>query len=257
MRFGVVGDPVDHSRSPAIHNAGFVALDIDATFEPIQVAHDSFGAVVVELRRGALAGVSVTMPHKDNAYAAVDDRDELAERSMAVNTIVAEGGELHGYNTDVAGVRHAIDLLGLAQDVPVMLLGHGGAARAAIVALDGRTIHVAGRDVARATSLVQAVGSDALVVPWGTAAEGAVVVNATPLGMHGEHLPCRIVDTASGLVDMTYGTDPAPAIVTAASRGIPYADGIDMLVGQAVRAFEIFTGRSAPIRVLERAARTT
>jgi shikimate dehydrogenase len=255
VRFGVVGDPVDHSRSPAIHNAGFASLGIDATFEPIQVDYDAFDTVVADLRCGELDGVSVTMPHKDHAYTSVDVRDELADRSGAVNTIVAEGDELHGYNTDVAGVRHAIGLLGLAHDAPVLILGYGGAARAALVALEGRDVTITGRDLDRATSVIRSVGIAAEIVQWGTALDDAVVVNATPLGMHGEHLPDALLHAACGFVDMAYGTHPTPAIALAASTGIPHSDGIDMLVGQAVRAFELFTARSAPIGVLERAAR--
>ena len=255
MRFAVVGDPVDHSRSPAIHTAGFRALGIDATFEALRVSPDDFELVVADLRNGRLDGVSVTMPHKDNAYAAVDTHDALAIRSVAVNTIVTSDGELRGYNTDVAGVVHAVELLGLSQDAPVVVLGYGGAARAALVALGGRSLYVAGRDTEQALSLISSTDPTATVVAWGTPADDAIVVNATPLGMHGEGLPMGVLESGIGLVDMTYGTEPTPAVAAMRDLGKPSADGLDMLVGQAVQAFELFTGISAPVDMLERAAR--
>ncbi|GMR02756.1 MAG: shikimate dehydrogenase [Acidimicrobiia bacterium] len=256
MRFGVVGDPVDHSRSPAIHNAGFEAFGIDARFVALRTPADGFDAIVRDLRSGALDGVSVTMPHKDNAYDSVDDLDDLAARSLAVNTIVATRGRLHGYNTDVEGVRYAVSKLGLTEGSPVLVLGYGGAARAALVALDGpRPISISGRDLDKARAFVASVDVDTDLVAWETAMPDAIVVNATPLGMHGEDLPAGLVEAAAGFVDMTYGSGTTPAIRAAEQRHIPSADGLDMLVGQAVRAFELFTGRPAPLHVFEQAAR--
>jgi len=256
VRFGVVGDPVDHSRSPAIHNAGFEAIGIDARFEALLTPAGGFDAIVRDLRSGALDGVSVTMPHKDNAYDSVDELDDHAARSVSVNTIVATRGLLHGYNTDVAGVRYAVSKLGLTEEIPVLVLGYGGAARAALVALDGsRPIFIAGRDMDRARAFIASVDVDTELVTWETAVPGAIVVNATPLGMHGEDLPAGLVESASGFLDMTYGSGTTPAIRAAQDKHIPSADGLDMLVGQAVRAFELFTGRPAPLDVFERAAR--
>jgi len=256
VRFGVVGDPVDHSRSPAIHNAGFEAMGIEASFVALPTPADDFDVIVRDLRSGALDGVSVTMPHKDNAYDSVDELDDLAARSLAVNTIVATPGRLHGYNTDVDGVRYAVRKLGLPDESPVLVLGYGGAARAALVALDGpRHISISGRDADRARAFIASIDVDTDAVTWETVVHGAIVVNATPLGMHGEDLPAGLVESAAGLVDMTYGSGTTPAIRVAEQRLIPSADGLDMLVGQAVMAFELFTGRPAPLDVFERAAR--
>jgi shikimate dehydrogenase len=255
-RFGVVGDPVLHSLSPAIHNAAFRHLKIDAEFVHLPTKPAAFASIIDELRTGTLAGVSVTMPHKATAFACVDVRDSLAEQSHAVNTIIPSGYSLDGFNTDVAGVAHAVERLGLAVDVPILVLGTGGAARAALVALADREIAIAGRSETEAADVLSRTAVSGVVHPWAEPLVGAVVVNATPLGMYGEALPSGLVESASGAVDMTYGDVQTPAIATAAAGGIPFSDGIDMLVGQAVEAFVLFSGESAPLSVMETAARS-
>jgi len=256
MKFGIVGDPVEHSRSPAIHNAGFAALDIDATFEFVPTARDRFRDVEKRLRSGGLDGVSVTMPHKAHAFAAVDVVDAPAAVAHAVNTIISADGLLTGYNTDIDGVRFSIDKLKLPTDTPVLVLGHGGAAAAALVGLGhSRPISISARQSAPAIALAQTIGISVDFLDWGSALPGAIVVNATPLGMHGEELPGRVVADCSALIDMTYGSSETPAIATARIGRLPYADGLDMLVGQAIAAFELFTGVAAPVEVLAAAAR--
>lgn len=255
MRFGVVGDPVDHSRSPAIHRAGYVAVGIDATYERIRVPAGGFARVVADLREGALDGINVTMPHKEAAYEAVDRRSASAERTGAVNTIVVDDGELVGDNTDVDGVSRLLE--GLATPVtPILVLGTGGAARAAVVGAGERPVIVAGRRDGRASDVLRRTATTGEVVAWGDPVVGAVVVNATPLGMRGETLPDALVRTSVGLLDMAYGDDPTPAVLEARDRGLPVADGVDMLVAQAARAFELFTGHRVPTEVLAGAART-
>lgn len=255
MNFAVVGDPVAHSRSPAIHNAAFASLDIDAHFDFMQVPEDDFADVVRTLRSGELDGISVTMPHKHNAYEAADELSETASRTGAVNTLVMSGGHLIGHNSDVAGVRHALASVESNADDPVLLLGYGGAAAAALLAVDGREVSVSGRDPDKAKALVDRVGVKARVVPWGQAAQMATVINATPLGMAGEYLPDGIVERAGALVDMTYGDQRSHSVAHALALGIPSADGLVMLVGQAAEAFEIFTGQRASVYVMEAAAR--
>lgn len=241
-RFAIVGDPVMHSMSPAIHNAGFAAYDIDATFEYLPTTTDQFETVVGTLRDGGLAGVNITMPHKERAFETVDDMDEFASRSRAVNTIVVDDGRLIGYNTDVIGVKKAAAQAGLSETAPVLILGAGGAAAAAVIAMDGRTLFVTARNDADAYALVERTSSEAVVVPWGEGVTDAVVINATPLGMAGEELPHNILVVGSGLLDMTYGHGQTPACEMYRSLDRPCADGLDMLVAQAGSAFELFTG---------------
>ena len=155
MRFGVVGDPVMHSRSPAIHSAGFLDLGVGATFEHLPTPADSFGEIVARLRNGDLNGVSVTMPHKDNAFATVDILSDVARQSKAVNTIVVrEDGQLYGTNTDVAGVIHALETMSVGAQVPMLVLGAGGAARAAVVAGSGHPLFVSARRIEEAEAVL-------------------------------------------------------------------------------------------------------
>ncbi len=242
LRFAVVGDPVLHSMSPAIHNAGFAAYDVDAIFEHLPTATDEFETVVAMLRNGELAGVSVTMPHKEHAFSAVDEMDEFARRSHAVNTIMVVEGRLVGYNTDVAGVRQACAQAGVSETAPVLILGAGGAAAAAVIAMDGRSLFVSARKATAAHTLADRTAADALVVAWGDGIAGAVVINATPVGMAGEELPDNVLAVGSGLLDMAYGQGETPACAMYRDRGLPCADGLDMLIAQAVSAFERFTG---------------
>ena len=138
MKFAIVGDPVEHSRSPAIHNAAFTSLDIDADFGFMLVGETSFGEVVDALRSGALDGVSVTMPHKHNAYAAVDELSDAASRTGAVNTLVVVDDRLVGHNTDVTGVQHALRTVETNHDQPILILGYGGGAGRGLSARAGR-----------------------------------------------------------------------------------------------------------------------
>ncbi|KAA3636816.1 MAG: hypothetical protein DWP92_08960 [Armatimonadetes bacterium] len=241
-RFAIVGDPVMHSMSPAIHTAGYAAYDIDAVFEHLPTTADQFGRVVAALRAGELAGVNVTMPHKERAFAAVDDLDEVARRSRAVNTIVVNDGRLVGYNTDVVGVQVAGTQAGFSDSAPVLVLGAGGAAAAAVVAMADRSLFVSARNQPDARELLERTLTEATVVSWGEGVAGAIVVNATPLGMRGEELPGDVLVVGSGLLDMTYGQGQTTACELYRRLGLPCADGFDMLVAQAGSAFELFTG---------------
>lgn len=252
MRFAVVGDPVEHSLSPAIHTAAFAAEGIDARFESLRVPAAGFSMVVELLRSGELHGVSVTMPHKHNAFAAVDRRTPRAARSGAVNTITVESGELVGDNTDIAGVSYALEELNVPA-TDILILGAGGAAGAALIATEQYRVHISARSQQDAERLLVRGGVDAQIVSWGEGVAGAITINATPVGMHGGALPGPAVTLASGLLDMTYGSQPAESRTLAATRGIPVVDGTVMLVGQGLEAFDRFIGIRPDPTVMMRA----
>jgi shikimate dehydrogenase len=141
----------------------------------------------------------------------------------------------------------------LPGDAPVLVLGAGGAAAAALLAVGPERAAVSARRPGAAAVAGAAFGVPS--IPWGEAIDGAVVVNATPLGMEGEHLPEGLLAAASGLFDMAYGAQTTPAVAEMRRRGMPVIDGIDLLVAQAAGSFELWTGRAAPVAVMERAAR--
>jgi shikimate dehydrogenase len=241
-----------------MHLAGYRHVGIDATYEPLETQPDRFPTIEAKLRNGTLNGVNVTMPHKQNAFAAIDSADVSADHLGTVNTILVTNGLLTGFNTDIDGVLHAMAHLQLPPDVPVHVLGSGGAAAAAIVATERTApISVSARNEQRVTDLLKRIGSDATVVPWGMWPENTIVINATPLGMHGEPLPEGILEGAAGLIDIPYGEEVTPAVMTAQGLNIPYADGLVMLAGQAVEAFQLFTGHQVPADVMETAARAS
>ncbi len=253
-RFVVLGDPVTHSRSPAIHNAAFAALGIDANYSARTVDDDGMGEAAGEIRHGFLDGANITMPHKEVAFRLCDRVVGEARLAGSVNTWVMEGDRLVGYSTDIPAIRMVWENRGLP-DGPVLVLGAGGAAAAALVALTGRPLYVSARRSQSVAALVGRVGSAAETLPWGMGLDRAVVVNCTPLGRNGETLPAEVLDRAAGLFEMAYGADPTPATNTMISRGIPVADGLELLVTQAVLSFQIWHGVPAPVTVMETAAR--
>ncbi len=256
MKLAVLGDPIDHSLSPIIHRVALDAAGIDGTYEAIRADADRLRVAVDQIRHGTLTGINVTMPLKEAAFRAVDRVTEVALRTGAVNTVWAGEGAVFGDNTDVAGITGAWRRGGLPDSGPVLVLGAGGAASAALVANAGRPIHLAARRPEQATSLLARTRVQGRVVEWGTPVAGAVVVNATPVGMGGEgRLPERVLEAASGLLDMVYHTEPTAAVRHAAACGLPTVDGITLLVHQAVDAFERWAGVRPPVEAMERAAR--
>jgi shikimate dehydrogenase len=208
---------------------------------------------VDEVRYGRLSGANVTMPHKQIAFELADRVSEEALRSGAVNTLAGRGGEVWGHNTDVEGIRAVWRSAALPTDRPVLILGTGGAAAGVVVAVADRALTVSGRRDRAATDLLtrtRAVGS---TVPWGTPVEGAVVVNATPIGMNAELLPSSVLDVASGFFDLTYASVESPSIVYTRGLGIPTADGKELLLAQAAASFQIWTGVPAPTDVMRAA----
>ncbi|MEN8114409.1 MAG: shikimate dehydrogenase [Actinomycetota bacterium] len=247
MKLVLLGDPVSHSLSPAIHNAGLAAAGIEGTYEARRVDEDGMREAVSEVRYGRLDGANVTMPHKHLAFELADRVSEDALRSGAVNTFVRAAGEVWGHNTDIVGLRAVWDETEFSTSAPVLVLGTGGAAAAAVVARSDAVLFISGRRPEAAADVLAVTRTRGEVVPWGSAIAGAVVVNATPIGMKGEALPDGILNGASGLVDMAYGPEPTPAVLHARATGLPVIDGPGFLLAQAVAAFELWTGVTAPV----------
>jgi shikimate dehydrogenase len=204
-------------------------------------------AAVAEIRTGQLDGGNVTMPHKDLAARLCDRLAATAARAGAVNTLVRVGGQVIGHNTDVAGIRDAWRAAALPTAGPILILGAGGAAAAAAIALEGRELAITSRSLERAADLTSQLSVVASVLPWGQPLAGAVIVNATPTGMQGEPLDQEQLAVAAGVFDMAYGPQETPAVRHMRELGRPVADGRLMLLHQAAAAFSLWTGREAPV----------
>lgn len=254
MKLAIFGSPVGHSLSPAMHRAALAHIGVDGDYETREVDHAEFLRGLTDLRDGSLHGANVTMPYKILAHDLCDTLSTQAALIGAVNTLhVGERG-LIGNNTDIDGVIYAFAHAQLPDRDRVSVLGAGGAAAAALVALAGREVHVVARRPEFAQALVDRLDTGATVISWGDPVPSGVIVNATSLGMRGEMLPPAAMESATGLLDMAYGVAPTPAVLALRSRGLPVADGLDMLVGQAVGCFRIWSGEDVEPLIFQAAA---
>jgi shikimate dehydrogenase len=260
---GVIGDPVAHSASPALHNAGYAALGLDYVYVAFPVPAGRGGDAVRAMPVLGLVGLNVTMPHKADAARACDELSPDASVLGAVNTVIARpDGRLWGDSTDGEGFVRALRDDGIEPDGrSVLVLGAGGAARAVVLAL-GR--HGA-RVVVAARRLDAAVDAAALAPDGeGRGYDGLdscvarvdVVVNATPLGMHGEPPPFdpAVLRADHAVIDLVYHPARTPLLAEAQARGVRVAaNGLGMLVHQAALAFRAMTGRDAPLDAMRAA----
>ena len=257
-RLAVLGDPVQHSLSPAMHNAVLAALGLEGVYSRRRVDSQGMNEAASQMRTGELHGANITMPHKGVAAGLADRMSPDAARSGSVNTWTMEDdGVLTGHSTDVEGIRRAWEQAGLPSDCPVLVVGAGGAAAAAMVALEDYELWCSARRSEAVSVLAERVDVAFAALPWGESLEGAVVVNATPLGMRGGELPGTLLAGARGLFDMAYRSDlsPTEAVGSMRHRGLPAADGLSMLAAQAEASFEMWTGHRPPAGVMEQAAR--
>ncbi len=255
---GLLGHPVGHSASPAIHTAAFAAAGLDAAYLAFDVAPDRLPAALEGLAALGALGANATVPHKRAVWEAAARRSPEAELVGAANTLWWSDGELAVDNTDASGLeRVLLDDVGLPRGAPVVLFGAGGAARAAAVALGrlGAEVEVTARRAGPAAEVADLL-SRAGGRPAERLAAPTLVVNATPLGLAGEALPDRFMDLAPGqtALDLVYGPADTPFLAAARTAGAAAHDGLGMLVEQAALAFERWTGFDAPREAMAAAA---
>ena len=257
----LLGHPVAHSLSPAMHNAAFAALGLPHTYETKDVRPEDLPAAVGDLRRDDILGANVTIPHKEAALRLVDDATDEAREIGAVNTLIRRGTRILGANTDVAGFARAATAADggpLLSDRTVLLLGAGGAARAcAYVLLPTNRVLVANRTPERARAFADTLeieGRHAEAVPWPSREIAAdAVVNATPLGLHGED-PLEGLALPPIVVDIVPTTEVTPLVRRAReAQHVVVVDGLTMLLHQAARSFELWTGVPAPVAAMRAA----
>ena len=258
---GVMGWPVAHSRSPLLHNFWLGRYGIDGAYVPFAVRPGEAAEALRALPSLGVAGVNVTVPHKEAAFAAVDTRDAAARRIGAVNTVFVDaGGALRGSNTDAFGFLEALRSRApgwSAAAGPAVVLGAGGAARAVLAALAGAgapEIRLVNRTRARAEGLAGVFGATVAAVGWGeresALAGAALLVNATTLGMVGAPpLDLRLDDLPrSALVnDVVYTPLETALLAAARARGCVAVDGLEMLLHQARPGFAGWFGREPEV----------
>jgi len=264
---GVAGRPVAHSLSPILHNAWLQAAGIDGVYVAFPLESDTFELFVGGLRGGAVRGLNVTIPFKEPALKVADSASELAERSGAANVLVFEpDGRIVAHNTDGVGLLRAFERQAPAWDAkagPVTVLGAGGAARGAVAALlmaGVPQVRVLNRTVAKAEAIAGALGERVVALPLGEAdrafGDATAVVNATSAGLSGEgslDAPLEATPEACVVMDMVYKPLETPFLAQARALGRTAVDGLEMLIGQAVPAYEIFFGQTPPAAVDVRA----
>lgn len=258
---GIIGWPVEHSLSPAMHNAAFAALGLDWLYAAFPVHPDRVPAAVEGLAAAGCAGLNVTIPHKRAVIPCCSSVSPAVEAIGAANTLVPDGdGGWRGDNTDAAGFARALDEqapLDLA-GADVLLIGAGGAARAVAFALRGRgaRVRVANRTAAAAAELGDPVPFTTAALD-AAAARSALVVNATSLGLHGDAVPPELPLAGLGggqvAADIVYRPGGTPWLAAAAARGARPVDGLGMLLHQGAAAFEQWTGQSPPVEVMREA----
>ena len=252
---GVVGHPVAHSRSPAIHNAAYRELGLDWRYVKLPLPPDLFEEGVRALPGSGYRGVNVTIPHKEAALALADEAGEAARAIGAANTLSFEGGAIHADNTDAAGL---IDALPRApRGMTALVLGAGGAGRAAAWALReaGAEVSVWNRTSERAERLAAELRVEATEAP----VEAELIVNATAVGLKPgdaiEDLPLGWIDPPAIAVELVYGSHETPFQRWAERSGCELVDGLEILVRQGALSFERWTAQEAPLEAMRGAAR--
>jgi shikimate dehydrogenase len=260
--FGVLGDPVEHSLSPAMQNAAFAAVGLPYIYLRYRVPAAALRRAVREAKALRMGGLNLTVPLKEAVLPLLDGLGPEAARIGAVNTVTftADGRAL-GDNTDGRGFLRAVAGSCRVRGARAVVIGAGGSARAVATALAGAgaSVTIANRTASRGEALAARVGARA--VPLVTLARGDVledatlVVNTTPLGLAGARLAVRWSASPRRclFVDLVYGTRPTPFLIGAAGAGRPTLDGGPMLLHQGALAFERWTGRPAPRAAMARA----
>lgn len=268
---GVIADPVEHSVSPAMHNAAFSHMGIDYLYVPFRVEKERLGEAITGMRALNIRGLNVTIPHKVAVIPFLDKLDNLAQRIGAVNTIVNDDGILRGYNTDATGFLQAL----LEKEIEpqgkrVVVLGAGGASRAislilaergSNVTILNRTENKAKEQASRVSQLcrreVQASKLDrenlAQVLD-----KADILVNATSVGMssniEGTLVPADLIQPTLVVFDIVYNPIKTRLLREAEAAGAKTISGIEMLVWQGALAFELWTGVKAPIKLMREEA---
>ena len=268
---GIFGDPVEHSLSPRMQNAAIKASALDAIYVPFHVTATQLCDAVAGIRAMQLRGVNLTIPHKESACQLVDELDDQAALIGAINTIVNHEGRLKGYNTDGIGLLNAlkqlleVDLAGLR----VLLVGAGGACRAALVALcqaEVASIGIANRTRERSLGLIAEMATEfsgttfaeyELTQSLANECSESVdlLINTSAVGLKGDAFGFNVTDCVKpggAVFDMVYAPEPTPLFREARDRGLSVADGLAMLSAQGEAAFQLWFNIAPELHIMQR-----
>jgi shikimate dehydrogenase len=270
--FAIIGDPVEQSLSPAMHNAAFRALGLDHVYIALRVPERFLADAVGGVRALGVAGINVTTPHKISIMGLLDELDESASLVGAVNTVKNDRGKLVGFNTDGEGALRALEgKIGTVKGKEVVLLGAGGAARSIAFSLAkaGAKLTITNRTLPRAEALAstieQKLDANVKIIPLnrdeltGALKNADALINATSVGMHPKSdqalVSANMMHRGLTVNDIVYKPLQTRLLREAKRAGARTIDGLGMLVHQGALAFEIWTGKRAPIKVMESAAK--
>ena len=250
----LIGWPAAHSRSPLIHHYWLRTLGIEGGYVIEAIPPEDFADFVRRLRVHGFVGANVTIPHKERALA-LSKPDARARAIGAANTLWYEGGELRSTNTDIEGFIDNLDACAQGWDgaTDALVLGAGGSSRAVVFGLIERGIkrvHLANRTIERARALADQFGANVHPVSWDAMSDllprAGLLVNTTSLGMHGQpalEVDAGLLPSHAVVADLVYVPLETPLLSAARARGLKTADGLGMLLHQAVRGFELWFGQ--------------
>lgn len=263
----IIGDPIQHSLSPAMQNAAFNAVGLNSSYFAFRVRKGELEESIDSLRAIEVSGFNITVPHKVEAMKYLDEFDPSARRANAVNTVHNVGGVLKAYNTDIYGFIHPLHLRRANFGrMKVLLIGAGGAARAILAALadeDGISeVIIANRSEGKARSLLEIslpLGLNCKIIPWEKIPEyskmAKLIVNATSVGMNNELslVDHQVIKKDAIVYDIVYKPVNTEFLKNAKHVGAGVVYGYEMLLYQGAKSFEIWTGMSAPIDAMRKA----
>ena len=263
--FAVIGDPIDHSLSPTIHNAAYRELGIECTYIAYKVDKGELATGIESLKKIKIAGFNVTIPHKIEMMRYLDNVDETCKKIGAVNTVLNDDGILRGFNTDMDGFLEPIKRKEIQiKNSKIFLLGAGGASRAIIAGFQKEgadNIVIANRTKENGDELARFsndIGLDATSVQLDAMNElnskFDFIVNASSLGLKGEKniIPSSLMDEQTTVYDIVYKPLKTDLINTAKENNCEIIYGYEMLLGQAIRSFEIWLDQKAPYEAMKR-----
>ncbi len=261
---GLLGRPLAHSLSPALHEAALQALQLPGVYLPFDMSEPSLESFLAAADRLHVRGLNVTIPYKETVASLVDELDGDAEALEAVNTVVLHEGWAKGHNTDTFGFRMSLRSLGLRLgERRALVVGAGGAAKAVVHVLlrEGAEVAVTNRTGARAEALADAFDDSIEVLSPEETTKGSwdLLVNATPAGMLGVEtalpVPEAVLAHTGFVYDLVYNPAETPLLAAAKRRGVRGTNGTEMLLQQAAKSFELWTGKTAPYEAMKRSVR--